>query len=288
MVKKSLATLPPKALTKDEVSEFKRLKKVVKDGLSTFVDVGTALKVIRDEQLYREHYKTFEAFCKVEYDLPRSHAYRLIDSSKVVENLSPIGGQILTSERQVRALAPLPQEQQVAVWKQVVEQAPTNSSGEPKISGAFIERIVEEVTGGDEEESSERESAERNGSVAGRAGEDQQVLDSLKCAVSEECRDVFASVPDFRKCMAAIDACKKTVKELSETPGGGRMDVQEIERCLGQARSLVRFGMPYTECPKCRRELDKKCPNCFGKGWIHESLYKSSASDSDKKWLESR
>jgi hypothetical protein len=78
---------------------------IVKDGQKTFIYVGEALRKLRDEELYKARYKTFEELCKVEFDYSKTHSYRLIeaavvvaDLNKVVNNLSPIGDKSSTIE----------------------------------------------------------------------------------------------------------------------------------------------------------------------------------------------
>jgi len=119
-------------------------------------------------------------------------------------------------------------------------------------------------------------------------GDPDPVLDHFKKSVPDELRDVFERCDLFRELMQSISACKSTAKELAQHVSGARLDIDEIERLLTDARSCVRFGMPHTECPKCRRKTDKKCPTCKGTGWISETLLKTSASDADKAWLENR
>lgn len=43
---------------------------------------------IRDNRLYREHYGTFEEYCKGKWGLERRRAYQLIDGYKVSENVN--------------------------------------------------------------------------------------------------------------------------------------------------------------------------------------------------------
>ena len=47
----------------------------------------------------------------MKWDLSRGHAYRLIDSAKVIDAVSPMGGIHPTSERQSRLLARLDPDQ---------------------------------------------------------------------------------------------------------------------------------------------------------------------------------
>ena len=41
------------ALTTTEIAELSKQEAIIKRGLKTFIDVGNALAVIRDERLYR-------------------------------------------------------------------------------------------------------------------------------------------------------------------------------------------------------------------------------------------
>lgn len=68
--------------------------------------------------------------------MKRAHAYRLIESARVVENLSPIGDkldkvqnvynckQIPSTESQARELASLNPDEQRQVWEKAIETAP--------------------------------------------------------------------------------------------------------------------------------------------------------------------
>jgi|GEM_PF-4231926 len=52
--------------------------------------------------------------------MQRAYAYRLMESSEVVRNLSPMGD-IPQSERQARPLAKLPAEEQAPAWEEANE-----------------------------------------------------------------------------------------------------------------------------------------------------------------------
>jgi hypothetical protein len=71
-----------------------------------FWAAGKALQVIRDGQLYREAYPTFEKYVAARWDMSRAQAYRLIDAWPLAERLSPIGDRRL-NQGQVRELLPL-------------------------------------------------------------------------------------------------------------------------------------------------------------------------------------
>lgn len=131
------ATSKAHALTRQEQKAFKNLESIVATGWEAFVHVGNALSQIRDKQLYRTDFSTFEEYCHQRWHLGKAHAYRLIGAAEVIEDLSPIGDKLPTHEFQVRPLLGLSKEKRVHVWKQVIAQ-----TGDKPIT----ERIVRQVT----------------------------------------------------------------------------------------------------------------------------------------------
>lgn len=130
------------AITKN-AQRLSELENIINRNLQSFYEVGRALMEIRDNELYKVKngggYGTFEAYCQDTWNFSRSHAYRFIDSVKVIGNLSPVGD---IPERQLRPLAKLEPEQQREAWKKAVETAP-----EGKITAAHVANVVKEVTG---------------------------------------------------------------------------------------------------------------------------------------------
>lgn len=128
-----------------ERSRLSELEVVVERGLAKFVEVGAALIEIRDAKLYRAEHRTFEAYCVARFGMKKSQAYRLIEASGIMANLSPNGGQNLSpigdepddtpcddsgqsilpeSERVARPLAKLDSaDEQRAAWKMACETA---------------------------------------------------------------------------------------------------------------------------------------------------------------------
>jgi phage N-6-adenine-methyltransferase len=116
-------------------------ERVIERGLNTFVEVGAALLEIRDGGLYKAGYSSFEDYCHERWGMSRPRAYQLIDAAETVGRLSTTVDILPTSERQSRPLVGLPPETQFQVWQQVVETAP-----EGKITGAFVQDVVDRVT----------------------------------------------------------------------------------------------------------------------------------------------
>jgi len=83
-----------------------------------FHEIGKALKEIRDTRLYKlTFFESFEAYTRARWDMGRAQAYRLIESYKVISNLSPIGDIIPKNESQARPLVQLESCEQRKVWK---------------------------------------------------------------------------------------------------------------------------------------------------------------------------
>jgi hypothetical protein len=119
------------------------LEEIIEEGLRTFTAVGSALLQIRDGKLYQPQYSSFEDYCREKWDMEHSHAYRLMDSAKVMANLktSPIGEVLPTNESQTRPLTSLSPEQQVEAWKEATTKAPTGK----KPSARLVQRIVDRI-----------------------------------------------------------------------------------------------------------------------------------------------
>lgn len=131
----------PSALGESERKELKRCKDVIRKGLGTFLEVGSALLTIQSKSLYLESHSTFEAFCRAEFEMGRSHAYRLIDSAKVMEDLSSLGDRKLpTNEGQIRILAALPSEERLPAWQKVID---FSSSEKSPITAKLIRKVVD-------------------------------------------------------------------------------------------------------------------------------------------------
>lgn len=105
------------ALSTAEQTSLVKCERTIQAGLQAFYEVGQALKQIRDGRLYRGQYSTFEDYCIQKWQMGRAHAYRLMESSEVIQNLSPMGDiETPATERQARPLTDLPPEHQGEAW----------------------------------------------------------------------------------------------------------------------------------------------------------------------------
>jgi len=103
---------------------LRELEAVIERGMETFVEVGNAIREIRDSRLYRERYSSFEDYCRDRWGWGRNYANKQVvaaDTAALVGTNVPIA-----NEAQARALAPLAREDPEAaraVWEEAVREA---------------------------------------------------------------------------------------------------------------------------------------------------------------------
>ena len=94
-----------------------QLETVIETNQRSFYHLGKALKEIRDSGLYQKLcFDSFEQYSKIRWDLGKSHCYRLMEASEVIDNLSPIGERLPQNESQVRPLSKLDAFDQRQAW----------------------------------------------------------------------------------------------------------------------------------------------------------------------------
>lgn len=131
-------------LSKIETQQLCRCEDTIRRGVKIFVEVGLALREIRDGRLYREKYATFHEYLE-RWDLSRPYAYQVIDAAEVVEEMSGIPdiGVVPNSVSQARALLRLKEpEKRREAWSQVVEARDGES-----ITAKRVREVVESMLG---------------------------------------------------------------------------------------------------------------------------------------------
>ena len=76
------------SMTGRDRARLDKLETIVGEGLETFIQVGAALKEIRDDRLYRGTHKTFDEYLQRKWKISRSYAGRLISAAEVVNNIA--------------------------------------------------------------------------------------------------------------------------------------------------------------------------------------------------------
>ncbi|HEX2950851.1 MAG TPA: DUF5131 family protein [Armatimonadota bacterium] len=127
-------------LSNEEIQMLTECEETIRTGLRHFIDVGMALKTIRDGKLYRTAYQTFEEYCLNRWNFVGRRGYQYITAAAVVQNLNNCS-EMPETEAQVRPLAKLqsPKMQQRA-WAYALESA----KGAP-VTKAVVENSVKVV-----------------------------------------------------------------------------------------------------------------------------------------------
>lgn len=249
-------------MTHDEAKELKTLERVIERGMSTFVEVGNALKTIRDSKLYREEYKTFERYVQERWGFKRHYAYNLIESAEAVKNVEHAQQKLPANVRQATELAKAPPEKQAAIWEEVVESTPSPTAKDVKAA-------VDKHTKADE------------GDVVESKSVASIVKDSLNREVPDGLRNKYAVAAVLGAIGRKLDAIKREVVELADDEGGWFIPVQEVELAAKELKDKITDAGYWTACPRCN---GKGCKRCDSSGFIPKSR-KNMLSADDKEAL---
>jgi hypothetical protein len=136
------AVNPEKVADPKDLQLLQENEAVISKAQSSFLEIGKALKTIRDQKLFAgTEYADFEAYCLKKWAYSLSYANRLIAASDcyelLKEKLSPKGKALPSNEYQLRALTGLPETKWVKTWKKVLKHADGKS-----ITGEMVEAVV--------------------------------------------------------------------------------------------------------------------------------------------------
>ena len=124
-----------------------------------FVALGEKLKYYQENKFYRFEADNFGTWCEQELGIQRAHAYRLIRAYEVYhciqsqcrpmgdkkendyQNISQPNIPLPTSERQLRPLTKLPEDQWFPTWCEAVER---NGRNDKAPAGKIVEQVVKE------------------------------------------------------------------------------------------------------------------------------------------------
>ncbi len=144
---------------------------------SNYLDIGAALKIVRDRKLYREGGRTFETYCKEKWDYSRQHAYRLIAAYDTAIGLSPRGDKPPT-EYAARPLVSLPTE----VAQEVMEEAARENNGKAptaaQIAAVANRKVQEAARAALDQLPPDKQAAIMNGARKVKAGRNEKPADA--------------------------------------------------------------------------------------------------------------
>lgn len=106
-------------------------------------EIGSGLRVIKDNELYRPNYNTFREYCDQVWKFTFRRAYQFIAAARVMDNLkrnncSPLPD----NESQLRQISGLSDEDQCRVWCEAVESAPDGRVTAQHIAAVRVESLT--------------------------------------------------------------------------------------------------------------------------------------------------
>jgi hypothetical protein len=119
-------------LTVAETDYLAECEERIERGLSTFVEVGTALAMIRDNRLYRAEHPTFAGYCQERWGFTDRRARQIIEAAEI-GTIVPV-----ENEGQARELARVPEPERAEVYARAVER----TNGKP--TAAAVREVVKE------------------------------------------------------------------------------------------------------------------------------------------------
>ncbi len=146
---------PPGRLTQDEAADLHDCEAIIYQvSVQAYQQIGSALKRIRDQRLYRADYPSFEAYCEIRWELQKAQAYQYIDAATVAKNLIEQRAlcekknkaskilDALPNKSQAYVLAKYKPAQQLELWEEANRQAPNG-----RMTAAYLKEFADTYTG---------------------------------------------------------------------------------------------------------------------------------------------
>jgi len=149
-----------KELMVSEQERLSELESAISKNFKAFYVVGCALAEIQVNRLYRQTHDTFEEYCRERFEIARRTAYRYIEASTIMDNVSnwtQIEEYLPANEAQVRPLTRLEPEKQIDAWKEAVETAPDGH-----VTAKHVSKVVRTFLGEQVREKAEKLKDKKN------------------------------------------------------------------------------------------------------------------------------
>ncbi len=243
-----------------ERRSLKNLERVIERGVESFLAVGSALKEIRDDKLYREEFKSFDAYVKDRWGFQKDYANKLIGSSEVKRKLNTIvstsAAKKIENEGQLRELKSVPEES----LSEVIEKA-AEIAGDAPMTAKVLRKAREQVLEPEESEEPSPEEVEPE-------QEPEPVPEWFKC---------ISNVDAFRR---LINGLLKQINDVKEGPGFELLAKHRssIRKDLENAKNAILGCIPYDVCPYCNG-MANDCAGCSDRGWLNESQFNAAPEE---------
>ena len=232
-------------------SKLLKQEEVIERG---YIDCGKALAIIRDEELYKVDYDSFEQYVKVRWDYSKSRAYQLIEASTIVDALPPEHRP--KNESQAREITKAPPEKQAEVAKSVAEKC---KQEERQPTAKDYKQAVEQATAPQSEPEP----------VYDDMDDDDETIDSKPKGkpLAIENGNLIRSIVDL------INEARRELDAIEKAPGLEELCSarRSIDRELQSTKASLVNCIPHSVCPRCN---GRRCTQCGNLGWCNAQLAK--------------
>ena len=248
--------------------ERQRLEQLIEDGQNCYDAMATILREIHTKKLYREDYKSFEAFTKIEFGISKPRAHQLINHVTRLEEVSTMVDGLVLNERQTRELDKVETKKNRAVVL-ALSIDESKATGEPltaKLIKKHAKPYVKKPT------SSDTTSADDDGNERGKPA-----ADSLPSEPPESAGGDLTSQIQPKPCRCGNRTVSVDVRDPSNVTIGcekcgesyfgiGLENVVELWNALESTETTTKSN-DIPETPICRQ-----CGNTYSRKQIERSL----------------
>ena len=260
------------ARTAKDDAEYAACVLTVRNGKSTYIEVGIALGIIKAKRYYRDTHRSWQEYCEKEWGFCRGHGYRLIATGKLLEapeKLATVPSSVMPpTVAQARELSKLPEHMRFPLWEAIVASAP-KALGKPVVSLALVRTTVTEKL-----LELAKPVKSKPGTPAPKAGGPPTSaavpVDCYGRKLTYKSQAFMEQGVLFDDIVRLVQKAKKLLKAMKDEDVARHMPYSRIEADLTNARSAILHGKPHCACVFCGQ---KGCQACRELGVIPKSIY---------------
>jgi|MDTC01.3.fsa_nt_gb hypothetical protein len=228
-------------ITRKEASRLDDCERKIQEAIRKFSDAGEALKIIREDRLYRSEFASFNAYCKSRWGFTKQRANQLISATKQTSELPN-----LSNEAAAREYARHDEETRNLIRVELLD--------EEQVTTRDIQAVVKK----------------QNSPEVVLDGKGDPVTDSWFLGVLATGRGVGSITRDLMETVKEV----KIEGEWNQYLTGQR--AQEFEMTIRNAVAALKWAMPHAVCPYC---TGSGCQNCHEMGWVNKDTYDATARE---------
>jgi hypothetical protein len=238
----NITTLKASVLNRDERAELDRCESVISTSIDHFYRAGEALKIIRDNRLFKESYSSFDDYCRARWNgaISGRQAFNLIIHYEAITQAN------LPSDMSVRSTNAL-----------------KRANHPPK---DVVAKAVE-ITGKAVSDLTEPDILDADLSLDEERGRDVVLVEQSPTA---RLRLKFVELTEDLKAQGRrLQDCRSELCRIAEQ-NPGWMDVAPFHNALTVAMKMVKQSIPHAFCGRCD---GVGCPHCCHSGYVPSHVY---------------